>query len=417
MQRGFNAGLLGLLAVGLLAFFGHPQDIKDDHGGRPSALSATLIVADELELRGRIDFVGDTDCFMFEAQTGSRYTLAVTRASAPLTPLILLFDRDGATTLALDDQGTPDVPAQIVWRPETGGFYYVCVRNAVATAGVGDYTLSVKRDVPSVTVAPPGSSDASSNPNPAEPTMPPVETKPATMPSSEQGRTEDPNVGLSVGVLGADDPNSLDDVKDVLERSGAFVSVAIVDLTATTPTGEELDAFDAVLVWSDNGFADADTLGDHLADYVDRGGGVVVAAVSFDAPDKLDPDALGGRFLDQNYYAIQPGADNVGNGRRRLGALALADHPLLKGVDTVDGGPSSFHSPTTTLTSGSSLVASWDNGDVLVAVKMLGQTRRADLNVFPPSGRTDLGLWPFRPSNDVPQLFVNALRWVAGAGP
>jgi len=415
MQRGFNAGLLGLLAVGLLAFFGHPQDIKDDHGGQPSALSATLIVPDGFELQGRIDFVGDTDCFMFEAQTGSRYMLAVTRASAPLDPLILLFDRDGATTLALDDQGAPGVAAQIVWQPDVDGFYYACVRNAVATAGVGDYTFSAKRDAPSVTVAAPASTDAASNPTPTAPATPPVETKPATTSPPEQGRT-DPNVGLSVGVLGADDPNSLNDVKDVIERSGAFANVETIDLTQTTPTGDDLDAFDAVLVWSDNGFADADTLGDRLADYVDRGGGVVVAAVSFDAPDKLDPDALGGRFLDQNYYAIQPGADNVGNGRRRLGALAAADHPVLKGVDTLDGGPSSFHSPTTTLTSGSSLVASWDNGDVLVAVKTLGQTRRVDLNLFPPSGRTGLGLWPFRPSNDVPQLFVNALLWVAGSG-
>jgi len=410
MQRGFSAGLLGLLAVGLLAFFGHPQDIEDDHGGQPSALSATLIVADELELQGRIDFVGDTDCFMFEAQTGSGYTLSVTQASAPLTPLILLFDRDGATTLALDDQGTPDVPAQIVWRPETDGFYSVCVRKAVATSGMGDYTLSAKRD----TVTPPASTEAASNPTPTEPTAPPVDTKPATTSPPEQGRT-DPNVGLGVGVLGADDPDSLNDVKDVLERSGAFVNVAAIDLTVTTPTGDDLDAFDAVLVWSDNGFADADTLGDRLADYVDRGGGVVVAAVSFDAPDKLDPDALGGRFLAQNYYAIQPGVDNVGNGRRRLGALAAADHPILKDVDTVDGGPSTFHSPTATLTSGSTLVASWDNGDALVAVKTLGQARRADLNLFPPSGRIDLGLWPFRPSNDVPQLFVNALLWVAGS--
>jgi len=44
----------------------------------------------------------------------------------------------------------------------------------------------------------------------------------------------------------------------------------------------------------------------------------------------------------------------------------------------------------------------------------VGQARRADLNLFPPSSRVSPELWPFTPFNDVDRLFANALLWVAG---
>ncbi len=461
---------ISFLSLFLLVIPGISQEPVDDHGDDPDALVATFITADNFQLDASIEEAGDRDCFTFEANSDNTYLLQVTQATGDLDPLIILFDRNGLTLLALDDDGDGSSLAVLELNPLIDGFYFVCVRNTSSTSGSGNYTLRITSNAGSgstetlpeppestgnetppppaqeepeeepmqETPAPPQEEEPAteesmtnnepempeeSSPNEEPETTPPAEEEPTTPPEPEQPTTPPEtstpptNTGESTGriaVVGGDDSTSLQDVQSYLSFLRIFTEVVIIDAAQSTPTASELSAFDAVLVWADNGFDDPVALGNHLADYVDQGGGVVVAAVSFDEPSPFDPDTVEGRFFDQDYYVIQPGVDNTDEGRRILGMIQDANHPILTGVASIDGGPKSFHSPTNTLTSGSTPIAFWDNGDILVATKTINQARRADINLFPPSGRLDTDLWPFRPNNDVPELFANALQWVAG---
>ena len=71
------------------------------------------------------------------------------------------------------------------------------------------------------------------------------------------------------------------DVQSTLTNTGLFTVVDLYDGSAVTPTLAELQAYDAVMVFSDSSFTDPTTLGDNLADYMDSGGGVVFATFGF----------------------------------------------------------------------------------------------------------------------------------------
>lgn len=431
-------GALGLFSLLWLVAPGQSQAALDDHGNEPAPLIATLISADNFQLEGTLETPSDEDCFMFDADFGVHYIAAVRPSTQSLVPALILYDRNGLAVLAVGSEGGDGRVTIAGWQPLVGGFYYVCVRSALTGPSAGGYTLTVQSDQSAAstpqTLPDPLSGGEAAGP-PTDNTTPPSQETPPTQEGTSQetpspdttpspGATPPPDTerpseatndqSVRIGVLGADDAASLRDVQSYLLGTGAFSAVEIVDTSQGTPSPEELDRFSAVLVWADSGFKDARLLGDHLADYADRGGGVVVAAVSFDASNPFDPDALEGRFASQGYYVIAPGVDNTDAGRRVLGQLKDASHPIVQGIGELDGGPRSFHSPTVELTSGGQPVALWDNGDVLLAVKVVGKTRRADVNLFPPSGRVDSEFWPFRPSNHVPLLFANALLWVAG---
>lgn len=86
---------------------------------------------------------------------------------------------------------------------------------------------------------------------------------------------------LVVYAAGSDDAA---DVQTVLSATNAFAKVGLLDageFTGCTPTPEELDPYDALLVFA--GFvkwANAATLGTNLADFFDAKGRVVVAAIA-----------------------------------------------------------------------------------------------------------------------------------------
>lgn len=415
------SGLLGAPSAGVAQ--------ADDYGNEPSALSASLLPDENVQLQGQIETVGDVDCFMFSAAVQGTYLFTTSQLTGSLDTLLILFDRNGRTVLAVDDNGAGDRASSLTFNAAFDGFYFVCVRNARATQGTGGYTLTFQTaasDQPAATVTLPPPSEQSAPTDPGDPATPPAETAPepeqVTPPPQEtappaQTHPTLPSTVLKEGriaLLGGDDDASIANVRDYLRSTGAFTSVEAINASQRTPSQAELNQYEALLVWADSGFFDADGLGDLLADYVDRGGGVVVAAVSFDVPDPFDPDTLGGRFLSGGYYVIKPEVDNRSDDRRVLGTVQSPGHPVMQSIKKIDGGPSSLHSPTAALTSGATTLASWDNGDVLVAAKTFGRANRVDVNLFPPSSLLNPDLWPFTQDNDVPRLFANALWWVAG---
>ncbi|UCD36956.1 MAG: choice-of-anchor D domain-containing protein [Fidelibacterota bacterium] len=214
--------------------------------------------------------------------------------------------------------------------------------------------------------------------------------------------------GLAVAIVAADYDSYITDVQNKLLATGKFASVATINTNVVTPTLAELQAFDAVIVWKNYTYLDQIALGDNLASYVDGGGGVVLAV--FESGGMLDR-MLGGRWASEEYYVISRSPSQTG--QVTLGTIAVPDHPIMSGVYSLDGGTYSYRPSTTSLTEGSTLIASWSDGIPLAAVKDLSGVNRADLGLFPPSSDI-ITSWLVGTDGDL--LMANALVWVAGGG-
>jgi hypothetical protein len=85
------------------------------------------------------------------------------------------------------------------------------------------------------------------------------------------------NTGTTpIALLGSDNASDIADVENTLAAYGGF-SVTSVDIDSSTPTLATLENYKAVLVWSGFSLFDPTGLGNVLAEYVNAGGGVVVA--------------------------------------------------------------------------------------------------------------------------------------------
>ncbi|MGB0714526.1 MAG: hypothetical protein ACPGXK_01525 [Phycisphaerae bacterium] len=199
------------------------------------------------------------------------------------------------------------------------------------------------------------------------------------------------------------------DVQDKLLASGFFTSVTAINASAETPTVGELSAFDGVLVWTNFDLANADALGDNLAQYVDNGGGVVVAV--FANTSDIPARRLGGRWAAEDYDVIEAGLGNIA-GPASLGAIAIPGHPLVAGVASLDGGTLSARPMATALDPSATLVASWNDGSPLVAFREDLSGRRADLGLYPPSSDVSSLFWDATTDGDA--ILANALLFVTG---
>ena len=66
------------------------------------------------------------------------------------------------------------------------------------------------------------------------------------------------------------------DIKSKIDGTGLVTSTTVHDGLLVAPTLAELQAYDVVLVWSNQAMEDPVNVGNVLADYVDLGGGVVL---------------------------------------------------------------------------------------------------------------------------------------------
>jgi hypothetical protein len=218
-----------------------------------------------------------------------------------------------------------------------------------------------------------------------------------------------PNVAIIAAESGITGPY-FTDPQAKIQASGLFGVVDVIDGMTTTPTLAQLQAYDAVITWSDYDYSNSTLLGDVLADYVDAGGGVVVA--TFSQCDLSVNRELQGRWATGGYPIIVP-MGGTWTGPATLGAIQVPGHPLLAGVTNFDGGPYAFRPSTTAVTTGSQVIASWSDGKILVATHgtMPG---RVDLGFFPPSTIAASHLWISGTDGD--KLLANALFYAAGGG-
>ena len=193
---------------------------------------------------------------------------------------------------------------------------------------------------------------------------------------------------IKVALLGSESMASyVTDVQAYLAPFSDLVVIDIVDVRLSTPSLPTLLNYDAVLVWSDSDFFNPIALGDVLADYVDLGGGVVIATFSWYGPSW----DLEGRIAADYSPFVQAG-DNL-YVTANLGAYDSA-HPIMQGVSAV----SEYYRDDVTLATDAVQVAAWDDGHPFVATKghVVGMT------LFPP---------PLQWTGDVPTLVHNALVW------
>lgn len=200
----------------------------------------------------------------------------------------------------------------------------------------------------------------------------------------------------------------MNDVRLKLVATGLLGTVDTFNVNTGTPTLSQLQAYRAVLLYADAGYANPSTLGDNLAAYINGGGGVVTAVFnSISRPS--------GNFASSAYQVTTGGGSNT-PGQASLGTVNLPSHPIMQGVTTFNGGTSSYRDGTSTLASGAFIIAQWSDGKFLVAgrtgVGTLG-VNRAELNFYPPSSTARGDFWTA--STDGAKLMANALRWVSNS--
>jgi hypothetical protein len=182
------------------------------------------------------------------------------------------------------------------------------------------------------------------------------------------------------------------------------VDAFLVSGTNPVPTVANLRNYGAVLVYSDSSFNDNTNLGNVLADYIDQGGGVVLATFAFWNSQGL---AIQGRLVTGGYLPFTTGSQTSAANLTMVKDLPL--HPLLDGVSSFNGGTSSFQNSPISIASGATLVAHWSNSQPLVGGKDDGAGRSAGLNFFPPS--SDATGFGWISSTDGARLMANALLW------
>lgn len=207
----------------------------------------------------------------------------------------------------------------------------------------------------------------------------------------------------SIVVMGAIDLDWVQDVQNKLISTDFFDKVDILDVLNSTPTLEQLKKYDAALVFSDELFDDAVALGDILADYVDSGYGVVSAVF-----ENNDFCYLQGRWYEENYDPIAPHDQREGT-ELTLGTIILPNHPVISGVESFNGGESSFYGDGD-LTNNAIEIAQWSNGATLIAEKLGLNAKVIMLNFYPVSRTIRNDFW--RTETDGALLMGNALKYV-----
>jgi hypothetical protein len=170
--------------------------------------------------------------------------------------------------------------------------------------------------------------------------------------------------------------------------------VAYMNVHDSTPTLGQLTPYDAVGAHSNFSPDDPTALGNVLADYVDAGGGVVLANFCF-----ATSNGMAGRIMTGNYATLVPGAN--GFGTANLG-WCNPTHDLMAGVTSVSD---SFRNRVS-FAAGAESVAKWSDGKPYAAVS--ANQKVVGLNQYP-------GTWsnPNR-RGDWALVIHNALAYVAG---
>lgn len=110
-----------------------------DHGNN-AATSTAIGVSSSTQ--GTIGAKGDVDWFKFQAVAGTTYVITTQLGTLP-DSVLNLYNSDGTTVLARNDDNGSSLASRITWRATASETYYVVV-GAYGNVYTGGYTLSVQ---------------------------------------------------------------------------------------------------------------------------------------------------------------------------------------------------------------------------------------------------------------------------------
>ena len=134
-----RVGTASTVAAGVMA---------DDHTNDPAGGACTVILDDNADTAGRIDYAGDADCFTFvPTSTSDPITLRVTSLSSGIDPLLTIYDNTGTFQIAQVDLFTSESPSSgavltiAAEDLDVAGLVFV-VQHIDPTATTGGYAVS-----------------------------------------------------------------------------------------------------------------------------------------------------------------------------------------------------------------------------------------------------------------------------------
>src|SRR6266487_2271470 len=182
---------------------------------------------------------------------------------------------------------------------------------------------------------------------------------------------------------------------EILAEPGV-IGVDLFDAFSGTPTLQQLQQYNIVYAFSNNGWFDAVAMGNVLADYQDAGGIVVVSTFAW---DNRGPWLLGGRWVTGGYSPFN--STSITNFSFNTANITQPGHPLMQGVSSLGA----FYRNGLTLASGAASVADWTDGPPAVAYKTNNGTTAVGINAYLGYLNQFSGEWG--------RLIVNAGRWLA----
>jgi hypothetical protein len=172
-------------------------------------------------------------------------------------------------------------------------------------------------------------------------------------------------------------------------------TVDLFDAFSGTPTLAQLQQYNIVYAFSNNGWFDAVAMGDVLADYQDAGGVVVVSTFAW---DNRGPWLLQGRWATGGYSPYDSTSTTLFS--TNTATITDPSHPLMQGVSSL----TAFYRNGVTLASGAVAQAVWTDGPPAVAYKVNNGTTGVGLNAYLGYLNQFSGEWG--------RVIVNAGRWL-----
>jgi len=199
-------------------------------------------------------------------------------------------------------------------------------------------------------------------------------------------------------LMATHDSANIENARISLVLTGMFNSSDIDILPyPTTLSISDLLPYDVVLTWTNNVFDDPVNIGNVLKQYVDSGGGVVLATYCYSTTW-----AIQGGILDGNYSPFLPTSGQTVSGVLNMGGLPFPEHPIF---DNITDAPSYWTNPNYSnppLNTGGILLAQDTDGNNVIAENPNGKV--VGISVFPSSlndGNVETSL-----------MFANAIYYV-----
>ena len=115
----------------------------DDHADGPTE-ATPIVIGDDLD--GRLEFGNDEDWFAFEGVAGATYQIETMLDSLP-DSVLRIYDSNGQTMVAYNDDGGEDLASKIKYSPLRSGTYYIQVTAYQEKLG-GSYQLALTESAP-----------------------------------------------------------------------------------------------------------------------------------------------------------------------------------------------------------------------------------------------------------------------------